>query len=132
MPNAFIFVMCVRTKFRTDAGFTLVEIMVVICILAMLLAIAVPYYVKQRATAQANMCINNLIRIEAAANQFALETGKKNGDPINFPGDLLPYVKPQAGIMPPCPAGGIYLMPSVGAFPSCSLSNLVSPPHVVP
>jgi prepilin-type N-terminal cleavage/methylation domain-containing protein len=113
-------------------GFTLVEIMIVVLILAILLSITVPYYVKQRATAQADMCVNNLIHIEAAANQFALETGKKTGDPINFPSDLLPYIKPQAGNIPPCPAGGIYQMPAVGAFPSCSLNTLVTPPHIVP
>jgi len=114
------------------AGFTLVEIMIVILILAMLLAIIVPYYVKQRATAQANGCVNNLIRIEAAANQFALESGKKTGDPINYPSDLISYIKPRAGQIPPCPAGGIYQIATVGAFPTCSLGTTVTPNHVVP
>ena len=113
-------------------GFTLVEIMVVILILAILLSIVVPYYVKQRATAQAGACINNLVKIEAAANQFALEKGKKTGDAIIFPDDLKPYIKPQAGQIPPCPAGGIYQMPSVGVVPTCSLGSTVSPPHIMP
>ena len=111
----------------------MVEIMVVVCILAMLLAIVVPYYVKQRASAQANACISNLTKIEAAANQFALETGKNTGDSINYPTDLQPYIKlNRVGEIPACPAGGTYQMPLVGAFPSCSLSNSVDPAHLVP
>ena len=122
-------------KFKIDgrAGFTLVEIMVVVCILAMLLAIVVPYYVKQRASAQADICISNLTKIEAAANQFAMENGKQTGDFINYPTDLRPYIKlTRLGEIPECPARGTYEMPSVGAFPTCSLSNSVSPAHVVP
>lgn len=111
----------------------MVEIMVVVCILAMLLAIVVPYYVKQRASAQANACINNLTKIEAAANQFALETGKNTGDSINYPTDLKPYIKlTKTDEIPACPAGGTYQMAAVGTFPSCSLSNSVDPEHVVP
>ena len=114
-------------------GFTMVEIMVVVCILAMLLAIVVPYYVKQRASAQANGCINNLTKIEAAANQFAMEAGKNTGDNIIFPADLLPYIKlNRLGQIPACPADGTYQMVAVGTFPTCSLGNSVDPAHIVP
>ena len=125
--------MRVGLKFNRTAGFTLVEIMVVILILSLLLAIVIPYYVKQRATAQAQGCINNLFKIEAAADQFALEKGLKTGDPINFPTDLLPYIKnTQAGQLPPCPAGGDYTMEIVGGRPSCTLSTLTDQPHILP
>ena len=40
----------------------------------------------------ANTCINNLRQIDAAANEFAREKGKTNGEPINFPDDLTPYI----------------------------------------
>lgn len=107
--------------------------MVVVAILAMLLAIVIPYYVKQRASAQASGCINNLTKIEGAANEFALEKSKKTGDLINYPDDLKPYIKlTQNGEIPVCPANGTYQMLAVGAFPSCSLSNSVTPPHIVP
>jgi prepilin-type N-terminal cleavage/methylation domain-containing protein len=128
----FYFEMRLKSHSVGLAGFTLVEIMIVILILAMLLAIVVPYYVKQRATAQANGCINNLIKIEAAANEFALECGKKTGDPINYPTDLIAYIKPQAGHIPPCPAGGVYQIASVGGYPTCSLGTTVTPNHVIP
>src|SRR5882672_9529190 len=88
-------------------GFTLVEIMIVVAIIGLLAAIAIPNFVQARARSQANACINNLVKIDAAANQFALERGKKTGDDINLSRDLTPYIKlNSAGIIPPCPAGG--------------------------
>lgn len=107
--------------------------MLVILILAMLLAIVIPYYVRQRATAQANSCINNLLKIESASYVFALEKGRKSGDAINYPADLKPYLKlNQVGEIPPCPAGGTYAIAFVGDHPSCSLSNAVTPEHIMP
>jgi prepilin-type N-terminal cleavage/methylation domain-containing protein len=116
------------------AGFTLVEIMIVVAIIGLLAAIAVPNFVKSRAQSQANACINNLRQIDAAANQFALERGKRTGDPITYPGDLTPYIKlNSAGSIPPCPVGGFYYQDSVvGSVPTCSLGSSVTPPHRLP
>ncbi len=121
------------TKASKQAGFTLVEIMIVVAIIGLLAAIAIPNFVSARARAQANGCINNLKQIDAAASQFALEQGKKTGDTINFPTDLTPYIKLNAtGNLPPCPANGTYSLASVGSQPTCSLGNLVTPGHVLP
>ena len=96
-----------NAKAINRAAFTLVEIMIVVAIIGLLAAIAIPNFVKARATAQANACINNLRQIDAAAQQFALENHKKTGDTISFPSDLTPYIKLNAsGSLPPCPAGG--------------------------
>ena len=120
-----------QNKNIRKAGFTLVEIMIVVAIIGLLAAIAIPNFVNARARAQATTCINNLRQIDAAANQFALEKGKKTGDPITYPTDLTPYVKlNSAGSIPPCPAGGTYTCALVGTNPVCSLSTL-DPPHML-
>jgi len=114
------------------AGFTLVEIMIVVAIIGLLAAIAIPNFVKARATSQCNACINNLRQIDAAANQFALEKGQTTGATFVMNTSLTPYIKlNSAGSIPPCPAGGTYYEATIGSAPVCSLSTL-SPGHILP
>ena len=59
-----------------NAGFTLVEIMIVVAIIGLLAAIAIPNFVRARTTSQQNACINNLRQIDGAIRDGAFEQKK--------------------------------------------------------
>ena len=120
-----------KIQSRRNAGFTLVEIMIVVAIIGLLAAIAIPNFVKARNTAQANACINNLRQIDSAVQQWALENGKKDADTI-VSGEVTGYIKGNA--MPQCPAnkGTDYALgASVGATPvvQCTPGEALTPAH---
>jgi prepilin-type N-terminal cleavage/methylation domain-containing protein len=73
-------------------GFTLVEIMIVVAIIALLAAIAVPGFLRARKRSQASRIINDLRLIDSAIDQYAIETSKKSGDPVGVT-DWTNYLK---------------------------------------
>lgn len=110
----------------------MVEIMIVVAIIGLLAAIAVPNFVKARNTAQATGCINNLRMIDGAKQTWALEKGM-GPDATPTEDDLINYIKKDSkGKIPGCPAQGVYTIGSVGVLPTCSLSSRTDTPHLIP
>jgi prepilin-type N-terminal cleavage/methylation domain-containing protein len=122
-------------KVNRIAGFTLVEIMIVVAIIGLLAAIAIPNFVKARTTSQQNACINNLRLIDASKQQWALEQRKQSSDsPAGS--DLQPYLGRGAnGELPSCPVDPLnafassYQPNNVGTSPICLI---LSTSHVLP
>lgn len=112
-----------QIKTNRKSGFTLVEIMIVVAIIGLLAAIAIPNFVKARGTAQRNACINNLRQIDGAKEQWALEAKKKTGDPVDEAA-VNEYMK---GGAPECPASGTYTYAAIGTLPTCSVTDHVLP-----
>ena len=109
-----------KTKALMKSAFTLVEIMIVVAIIGLLAAIAIPNFVRARTTAQKNACINNLRQMDGAKEQWALENKKKSTDTYTL-ADLNPYLK--GGTTPVCPSTGTYAPGAdVSQNPTCSLS----------
>jgi len=83
-------------KSSNRKGFTLVEIMIVVAIIALLAAIAVPGFLRARKRSQATTLLNNLRLLDAAKDQYAIEFNKTNATPVG--GDLKGYFKTSSAL----------------------------------
>ena len=109
-----------KNKTNLKAAFTLVEIMIVVAIIGLLAAIAIPNFVRARTTAQMNACINNLRQIDGAIQLWALEQKKDTTAGVGE-ADVLPYLKNSVT----CPSGGTtfgdsYTITTVAASARCA------------
>src|SRR5665647_1313654 len=117
---------------KNESGFTLIEIMIVVLIIGILLAIAVPNFVKARETSRTKSCVSNLKQIDSAKEQWAMDFKKNISDePVQsnldteVAGESGQYIKK----WPECPSGGNYdVINAVGTDPTCSIGLT----HILP
>lgn len=109
---------------RRQRGFTLVEIMIVVAIIALLAAIAVPNFVQARNAARSGNCINNLRVIDSGKEQYAIENNIASGAAATST-NISPYLK--NNVMPVCPGTSTaYTINNIGTLPTCALSGAAS------
>ena len=106
---------------NAKSGFTLVEIMIVVMIIGLLAAIALPSFQRARRTASRNACIENLRQINGAVQQYLIEY-RTATVPANSDTNFLDYF--QTANYPTCPAGGAYSQPANDrATPTCDFGD---------
>jgi len=118
-------------------GFTLVEIMIVVAIIGILIAIAVPGFLRARENSRGQACQENLTKIDGAKEQWALELKLSNGtDCANGFLTDVKYFGPNGYVKkePVCHSGGTYTVNAIGIDPTCSIGSTNTPfiPHIMP
>ena len=102
-------------------GFTLVEIMIVVAIIALLAAIAIPSFMKSRQDSRTSSCINNLRLMDHAKQQLATASQSMVDSYAPAWSEIQPYFKNPG--LPTCREGGTYSINAITSNPTCSFGG---------
>lgn len=102
---------------KSRSGFTLVEIVIVVAIIAIALSIAIPNYIAISQTTKRTVCINNLKKIIGSVEQYAMENNVDAGTKLSPSQEDEVYSKYLRGGVPTCPSGGQYTIETIGSNP---------------
>ena len=105
-----------KIKQMRASGFTLVEIMIVVAIIGMLIAVAVPNFSKMRRDAQKTACHAQLKQIDGSKEMWATQEKRADGDTPSE-AQIGEYISDG---MPSCPGGGAYTIGAVGQKATCT------------
>jgi len=110
-----------------DKAFTLIEVMIVVAILSLIIALALPNFIRAKNTASANACIENLRLIQSAVQIWALDTYAASTATPGTTSELAPYIKswPYCGL-----TANTYEIPSVGSPPVCPVVSRRATHHL--
>ena len=108
-------------KKKRNAGFTLIEIMIVVLIIAILLAIAIPNFLRARETSRAKSCQANMRQIETAKEQWAMDNKKAATDTPTATDLVTEYMRGTDNTLPLCPSSGTYTVGDMTTRPVCSI-----------
>jgi len=104
-------------RIRYNEGFSIIEIMTVLAIIAIAISIAIPNFFKMSEISKRTVCINNLRKITAAVEEWALEKNIMSGTSISPTQQEDIYGNYFRGGTPKCPGGGQYMFKEVGDNP---------------